>query len=277
MSAPDPSPPGAERHNGLTADTYGALVDLDPRLAESVLDALAAAGVAAYVVPSAHREPTTRAAVLPPRPLSRLWVDTRHAGSARSVVAAEAAALGPGHFHAVPRLGDRIVLPPPALPPTDTDAAFDEIVAGLLADGGVPGAPQGPGAPTGPADLPRPTGTTPPAPPTRPRVVRAEDDGLPGWLEPDALEEEETEREESGFVPPPPPPVGPIAWRTLLSVAGVVLGLLLAFAPGVLGQTGTTGVSLLGLGLLCGGATGLVLAVRDTSPWDRGPDDGAVV
>jgi hypothetical protein len=78
-------------------------------------------------------------------------------------------------------------------------------------------------------------------------------------------------------VPPPPPPIPRLQPRKLLAAAGIVLGLLLLFAPGALGQGQTTGVGLFGLLLVSGGAGALVWWMRDPPPTDRGPDDGAIV
>src|SRR3954468_11585759 len=47
-----PQPPRGRRDNGLASAEWGALVDLDPRLSEALLDSLAAVGVAAYVEPA---------------------------------------------------------------------------------------------------------------------------------------------------------------------------------------------------------------------------------
>lgn len=63
------------RGNGLRAPSYAPLVDLDPRLADAMLEALRAAGVAAYAVPVGSEA----SAQLIPRPASgpkdRLYVD----------------------------------------------------------------------------------------------------------------------------------------------------------------------------------------------------------
>ncbi|MCW2777591.1 MAG: hypothetical protein JWN17_1316, partial [Frankiales bacterium] len=122
----DDSPAG-RRGNGLQAADWGALVDLDPRLAEALLDRLAGAGVAAYVEPASSSDPFSRAP-LPNRPLDRLWVDPERAQVAREVVAAEVADLSAllseqepgatahGLVQPVPRHAVRRVLTPPPLP-----------------------------------------------------------------------------------------------------------------------------------------------------------------
>ena len=120
--------PAGRRGNGLQAADWGALVDLDPRLAEALLDRLATAGVPAYVEPAtAAGDPWPRAA-LPNRPLDRLWVDPDRAAEARTVVAAEVADLSAllaetdpgatahGLVQPVPRHAARRVLTPPPLP-----------------------------------------------------------------------------------------------------------------------------------------------------------------
>lgn len=119
--------PAGRRGNGLQASDWGALVDLDPRLVEAMLDQLAGAGVAAYVEPASAADPFSRAS-LPSRPLDRLWVDAGRADLAREVVAAEVADLtrllregdptssAHGLVQPVPRHAARRVLTPPTLP-----------------------------------------------------------------------------------------------------------------------------------------------------------------
>ena len=124
MSTPSPG----HRDNGLPGHDWAALVDLDPRLSETVLASLAAAGVAAYVEPASGLDAFTRAAQLPARPLDRLWIDPARADAAREVVSAEVSdltqllnelepgATAHGFMQAVPRTAARRVLTPPTLP-----------------------------------------------------------------------------------------------------------------------------------------------------------------
>lgn len=137
------SPPG-RRGNGLPAAEWGALVDLDPRLSQTMLERLAAAEVAAYVEPASGVDPTLRAAVLPERPLDRLYVDPARAETARSVVSAEVADLdGPDGTHGlvrpVPRGAAGRVLTPPLLPAQPTRPSSPRRPSGPRADG--PGDP----------------------------------------------------------------------------------------------------------------------------------------
>jgi hypothetical protein len=379
---PDPTDSRGRRANGLPATDWGALVDLDPRLSEGLLDRLAAAGVAAYVEPATAVDTVHRAVTMPSRPLDRLWVDPSRADSAREVVASEVAdltallaeddpgATAHGLVHPVPRYAARRVLQPPALPgPPAADAApptaapptaapptaappiaapptaapptaappaagppagpspagppgagppdppqtaprsdedvFAELVARFHAPdapstGGstavrwpaaedlpVPPAPgipppppppaPGSASPPGPGAVPDPpqrrrsdppvTRSAPPTPPARPPSTGA---GAPrDWVAAEAGDDD------GHFVPPPPPPVPRIRLRTLAAVLAVLLGLVALFVPGLLGLPATSGVGVLGLLLLAGGAGALVWSMHD-SP-DGGPDDGAVV
>lgn len=124
-----PSPSAGRRANGLPAAEWGALVDLDPRLSEALLDRLADAGVAGYVEPAGGTsDPASRAVLLPKRPMDRLWVDASRAEDARAVVVAEVAdltallaedtpgATAHGFVQAVPRTAAARVLAPPDLP-----------------------------------------------------------------------------------------------------------------------------------------------------------------
>ena len=308
----DPGAAHGRRDNGLPANDWGALVDLDPRLSEALLRALFDAGVAAYVEPAGGLDPFSRASMLPGRPLDRLWVDPVQADTARAVVAAEVAdltgllaedepgATAYGFVQPVPRSAARRVLAPPALPgppagpssppepsaplsgppepAVDDDEAWRRIVEGYGRDGEHP-------VPPWPVseDVERPPGRTlfPSRPersdePPRRRRRDAEADAeaeLPSWVEPEALDDNEH------YVPPPPPPVPRIQPRMLAGVAAMLLGLLLLFVPTAVGvfQLAPSGVFLLGLTGLIGGAATVVMQMRDAPPTDSGPDDGAVV
>lgn len=163
MSTPA-SPSGGRRANGLPAADWGALVDLDPRLSEALLDRLADAGVPAYVEPAGGTaDALVRAVSHPSRPLDRLWVDPDRADVARAVVTAEVSdltsllaeddpsATAHGFVQPVPRTAAPRVLSPPSLPgpvgralPSGDGAPAD----GAFADP----APGAPGTGAGPAD-----------------------------------------------------------------------------------------------------------------------------
>ena len=284
-------PPPGRRANGLPAADWGALVDLDPRLSEALLDRLAAAGVAAYVEPAAGSVDTvSRAVALPKRPLDRLWVDADRGDEARAVVGAEIAdltallaeddpaATAHGLVQPVPRTAATKVLKPPTLPPAgppagppDPDAAWQQILDGWgrESDAPVPPWPVSedvddvktamPESASGGRRLRR---RTDPAEP---------DDALPAWLEPEALEDD------GHYVPPAPPPVPRFRRHTVGALVAFTIGLVLVFAPGLVGQVGSTGLGTVGIALMVGGAAALVWHMRDAPPTDSGPDDGAVV
>ncbi|HWG94414.1 MAG TPA: hypothetical protein VNU66_09340 [Mycobacteriales bacterium] len=288
---PPPGEPAGRRGNGLPAQEWGALVDVDPRLSEQLLSRLAAAGVAAHVEPAgATTDPVSRAGAMPVRPLHRLWVDVARADAARTVVEEQAeevvATLGASgadveqFLHVVPPgASGRVLKPPPRLgprpglagasSPADDDAAWRQIVEGF---GRSPEAGPVPPWPVQ-EDVrderdPAPRGGV--VPPSERPMRRPAEEALPSWLEPEPL------RDEGRYVPPPPPPSPRLQPRTLGAVAAVVLGLLVLFAPALLGAAPGGGSYLLGMLLTGGGAGALVYWMRDAPDGD-GPDDGAVV
>ena len=287
-----PGPTG-RRSNGLQAAEWGALVDLDPRLSEALLGSLAAVGVAAYVEPAGGAVDTvSRAVALPSRPLDRLWVDPSRADEARAVVGAEVAELtallaedepgatAHGLVQPVPRTAATKVLKPPVLPgpagrllgaEPDPDEAWRQIVEGWgrESSGPVPpwpvsedldGSAPGPGGPPDAEPVPR-----------RLRRRDVEEQPLPDWVEPAALEDE------GHYEPPPPPPVPRISRNTVGAVVAMLAGLVLVFLPNLIGQVQSVGLGIVGIALLLGGAGALVWHMRDAPPTDAGPDDGAVV
>lgn len=265
-----PSSEPGRRDNGLAAADWGALVDLDPRLSDSLLRRLAEAGVAAYVEPAGGVDTVHRAATLPARPLDRLWVDPDRAEAARTVINALTGELdGQELVSAVPRGSARRVLSPPRLgsapDPVDDDAMFEQIVAGFHTTEKDPPVPHWPveedlgGAPTAATDAQERA-------PHRPRQ-----DDLPGWVEPEEIEPDETDH----FVPPPPPPLTWFRATTVAYVLAMVLGVLVAFAPDLMGLSAGNDTRLLGMVLTAVGAGMLIWQMRDNSNDD--PDDGAVV
>jgi hypothetical protein len=61
------------------------------------------------------------------------------------------------------------------------------------------------------------------------------------------------------------------------SLVALTVGLVLVFAPNLIGQVQSVGLGLVGIALMLGGAGALVWHMRDAPPTDSGPDDGAVV
>ena len=96
-------------------------------------------------------------------------------------------------------------------------------------------------------------------------------EGLPGWLEPAALEDE------GHFEPPPPPRLPRLRLKTALGIVLVLLGLAALLAPYRVGLDDSPGSLLLGMLLIVGGGTLLLGSMRDAPGSDDRPDDGAVV
>ena len=67
------------------------------------------------------------------------------------------------------------------------------------------------------------------------------------------------------------------AAESFARVVAFAIGFVLTFAPELIGQVQTTGLGIVGIALMLGGAGALVWHMRDAPPTDRGPDDGAVV
>jgi hypothetical protein len=308
------SPTDGRRDNGLPSAEWGALVDIDPRLSEALLDSLAAEGVAAYVEPAQDTDSYTRATVLPKRPLDRLWVDPSRADLARGVVTSEVADLtallaeqdpganAHGLVRPVPRFSAARVLPPPELPGPPVPLVSKDP---MTAD---------------PAELP----TTPSAPPLgiEPRPSDDElfrqivegfaletSDPVPRWPVSEDLSgpssdtaasgeaphrrrqdtppppedalpswvEPEKLEDEGHYEPPTPPKVPRLRPRTAGAMAMLLLGLVALFQPSLILLDGDPLSILIGL-LFTGGGAGLLVAwMRDAPGTDSGPDDGAVV
>lgn len=146
----------------------------------------------------------------------------------------------------------------------DDDAVFRQIVAGFGEEptDAVPRWPVSedldPGVDAGPEVL-------------EPTAAHGEEEGLPGWLEPEALPDE------GHYVPPPPPRLPRPKLRTMASVALTLMGFAILFVPYKVGFDDSTGSLVLGMLLVAGGVTLLVGSMRDAPGSDDRPDDGAVV
>jgi hypothetical protein len=149
-------------------------------------------------------------------------------------------------------------------PSPSDDELFRQIVAGFTEELNDP-VPRWPVSED--LDAPPPT----PAPRRRRLDPLDEDDALPGWIEPAALEDD------GHYVPPPPPKVPRLRVRTVLALVLLLLGLAVLFAPFQIGLDDSPISVLLGLILTGGGGALLVAWMRDAPPADSGPDDGAVV
>jgi hypothetical protein len=86
---------GGTRDNGLRAGNYVAVGDVDPRVADALLDTLRRRGIAAYAVPAVGTVGGSFETQLPSRPLDRLFVDDQQLAAARDIVRAETPAPEP--------------------------------------------------------------------------------------------------------------------------------------------------------------------------------------
>jgi hypothetical protein len=108
------------RDNGLDSDKFSPVADVDPRLADHLLDVLGLRDVPAYVEPTPTSDPVTA---------DRLYVAADQTVQARQVLTEIASELGievAQHRHR-----EREEPPPDPLAGIDTDAEFAKIVAGM--------------------------------------------------------------------------------------------------------------------------------------------------
>jgi hypothetical protein len=306
-----PGPPG--RGNGLYAAAYVPLADLDPQVADAVLEMLAADGIAAYASPANERSPGQIVAPHMDRVLDRLYVDSSARGRARSVLDDRLAELGtdvPGG----PRPEDPSTDPPTDPRPDrdaggragagsaggagkslDDDAAWAQIVAAFQGPSAADPVPRWPaGQDTSGAP---PATSAPPGAPTRfPDEGGVGTSDGPGGSDGRGAPGESAapgradvpgdgghsraplRRDgEDHFVPPPPPPLPRPDAVTRWAWAAVLGTPVFFFLVAVLSIRLGEGMVLLGVGAFVGGFVTLVARMKDRPPTDSGPDDGAVV
>ena len=250
-----------ERSNGLHAEAYAPLAELDPPLVEQVLDLLATAGIAAYVEPVEGARGPYQDVQLPDRVLVKLHVDRSRVSDARSLVGHQVPPLKAAFLADSAARDDRS-----ALAAAEVDAAWERIVAGY-------NTPAESGGSWSPAeDLDDPIADSSP---TRSglsgRLVRHSDESWDdGW---DDLVDDPDDH----FVPPPPPPLPEVDPVTRLAWVGVIGGPTLVLLIAVLGISIESWVVLVALLSFCAGVATLVVRMGDRPPGDDGWDDGAVV
>lgn len=277
------------RDNGIFADSYLPLADLDPRMANAALDALRDAGIAAYAKASPGIPGPYLDVHLPVRPSDRLFVDASVVSAARSVLAG----LLPGEHGWVPvdESGESTQAPAELVGTTgsrgssepDLDQAWEQIVAGFEAATADP-VPRWPaeedvvpaGDPVDEQDGGRRDG----------RVIRrvdvgdgsgpAHQEGSDGaGAELDAAEP--TEADEGHFVPPEPPPLPEVEPITRISWIGLLGGPALLLLATILGWQLTEAIVFVAVGAFVAGFATLVVRMKDRPPTDLGGDDGAVL
>jgi len=277
-----PTPPRrGRRDNGLGADRYVPLLDVDPRIGEHLLDVLRLAGVPAYLEPSMDVEPYTRATSIPSPPTDRLWVDRERRETARDIITAETA-NPPG---SVPP--DAEDSPSHGLADPDEELAWREIISRYDRDysarGGVPPWPvvEDLDRPAAGADRARQDRPGPRSERTvRPAADSAADkadraDGASGGAPDDEVAAGRRQPDpEEHYVPPAPPPVPRLSKQAVLALFLIAAGTLLLLWPQVIGLSDQSALAL-GVVFLISAGTLLVLRLREDRPDD--PDDGAVL
>jgi hypothetical protein len=232
-------PRSGARDNGLRCAGYVAVGDLDPRVADDLLETLRAEGIAAYVTPTPGARGGYLEVTLPARMTDRLFADSTRADRAKELLkdAPQAAEPEPS----VARDGE---------PEIDFESAWQQLL-GSLQSGATAPAPQWPGGES--SDTVTQVPVELPSDPFR----------LPIGGDP-ALDEH--------YIPPPPPPLPRLRRVTVISLLSILAGLL------ILGTNFDGGdlVWLAVLAILAGGAA-LIYHVKEGPPPDSGWDDGAVV
>ena len=211
MTTPNPDP--ARQDNGLRAEAYVPLTDVEPEIGQVLLTALGRARIAAYL---ASQEPPTSER-------RRLFVASEERTDARTIVAAAVRALGEPE----PELDGKPV--PATVDPldgVDTKSAFDALVADWHVDthAAIRKAER---------DLSREDEQW------RARLSRppAED---PIWLDDDH------------YVPPPPPPLPRLTGMTIVAIVVILAGVLVLAMGSYIGLGGEFGFVLGLVGLLVG-------------------------
>ena len=231
------------RDNGLTAASYTSLGGIDPLVAEPVLDALAAAGIAAYCEnqSEAHTPEEAEEPVRIPVGYDEIFVDAEAVDRARPVIDrstedAEWQSLveqfskpsAPGH--------DGGEDPVPRWPVSeDVDEKYEPLI-----------------------DVP--TGLT--------VEEKTEEDAEPPAKKADDPHDH--------YVPPEPPRGPRLDWISRLAWLGLLGGPLLLIAAALL-DFGTGRITTLAVAGFIGGFLTLVFRMKDRLPPGDGGDDGAVV
>ncbi|MGD9957713.1 MAG: hypothetical protein AB7V23_16770, partial [Candidatus Nanopelagicales bacterium] len=241
------------RDNGLPrAARYVALVDVDPPVADHVLDLLRDAGVPALAEPVVGEVGTASRATTPPkRPTERVHVDHDHVELAQTVVAEALPALR-ADFHAdAARREDAADAARSRADDLDPDQV-DSLFAGIVAGWGTTGSDPVPRWSVL-EDADEPEGQAPDAqrPPLSSRLVRRSPEPAPAA--PDPLEDHDDH-----FVPPPPPPLPEADRVTRLAWAALLGGPTLIILAALFGIGLESWVTLLALVSFLGGFATLV-------------------
>jgi hypothetical protein len=252
------------RGNGLSADHYVAVADLDSRTADLLLAQLRARGVAAYAADSPDRAPGG--------PVDRLYVDAAAEGEARSMID-EQLASGAGDTSST---GSTTA---PSGPDIDFDSAFADIVAGFHQAAGGPETAVGRWSADEDLDQPPSGGDASSEAGAGSAPPSGVSSSYVGWddvLRPDPPAPAPQPDPEERYVPPPPPPLPRGDLRAWVAWGCVVGGPALLFAAAIFSWSLDPLILLGAVVAFLGGFVALVARLKDR-PDDDGGDDGAVV
>lgn len=260
------------RGNGLQAQSYVAVADLDRRTADFLLAELRARGVAAYAADSPEPGPSG--------PVDRLYVDAEAETEVRGMIDEQLEPPGEDEpaADATPDNGGR-GRHGDGLDSDYVDSTFADIVAGFH---------QGSGSEVGrwsaeedtedPADT-QDAGGRADAAGTPPASSSGAVPSYIGWddlLRPEPPAPDPLPDPEDRYVPPPPPPLPRGSRRTRAAWAAVLGGPAVLFAAAIFGLHLDNTVLFLCAVAFLGGFAGLVAGLRSDSDDDE-DDDGAVV
>jgi hypothetical protein len=230
----------------LRCGGYVAAGDLDPRVADALLDALRSEGIAAYASPT----PASRGGYLELKLPDRVYVDSEKSARAMELFAEEQSEsshpAGGTPTTSGPAESPASTSPGPA--DVDVDAAWQQLLTSL----------QSPTtAVTWPDREDVSAGTPPPTFDADQLAV-----GTASYDDPD----------DEHYIPPQPPPLPKLRTVTIGALACIIGGIVVLI-------TGIDGGDLAWLGWLAivGGGAALVWYMQDRPPTDSGWDDGAVV
>ncbi|GAA3734406.1 hypothetical protein HDA32_003846 [Spinactinospora alkalitolerans] len=275
------------RGNGLLADAYVPLILLPPALADTMLDALRRAGIAAYAVPLGEDVPALRDAPMEDPPADHLYVDANERRSAEEILRSELPGL---EEHTIEVGGQE-----PAgaaentepMAPTDPAAretapaggsGDDEVWADLVArfyesgdrDSAWPDAENvSAGRLDDRLDLEDLDATDELDPPGS---VAEDREGHPAGAERRAELDDGDH-----YIPPPPPPLPRGDLTSRLAWGGLFGGPVLLLVSTLLGLPVPDWLAFCAVAGFVAGFVVLVIRMGDRPPRDSGPDDGAVL
>ncbi|HVW81042.1 MAG TPA: hypothetical protein VHB69_08910 [Mycobacteriales bacterium] len=234
--------PGA-RDNGLRCAGYVAAGDLDPRVADALLDTLRSEGIAAYAAPTPASRGGYLELRLPDQLTDRVYVDAQKSARAMELFAQERSEAA-----AEPSGPEAPTSQPHSTGDLDVDAAWQQLLTSLQTPSDAVTWPDREDVPAG-------------SPPATFDAARLSVGASPYEIDDD-----------EHYVPPQPPPIPKLRPVTIGSLAAIIGGLLILITGVDGGEFGWLGI----LGILGGGAA-LIWYMKDGPPDDSGWDDGAVV